>query len=124
MSVRPTFQSVRAAANPCYVCSRRRRYGPPRAKPQRRVASGIVWIAVLTVLLGGIVAVNVAVLRLNIRLDQLGQERAKLRADNASLAAQLSSATAAARTEAAARRELHLVPAQAQNTYYVNLASR
>ena len=95
-----------------------------RARSERRVASGIVWIAVFSVLLGGIVALNVAVLRLNIRLDRLGQERAKLRADNASLAAQLSSATAAARTEAAARRELHLVPAAAANTYYLNLGSR
>jgi hypothetical protein len=95
-----------------------------RTRSERRVASGIVWIAVFSVLLGGIVALNVAVLRLNIRLDQLGQERAKLRGDNASLAAQLSSATASARTEADARRQMHLVPAEAQNTYYVNLASR
>ena len=94
------------------------------AKSQRRVASGVVWIAVVTLLLGGIVAVNVAVLRLNIRLDGLGQQRAKLRADNASLASQLSSDAASARIVSLARSRLGLVPAQAADTYYVDISSR
>ena len=51
------------------------------AKAQRRVASGVVWIAVFAVLLGGIVALSVAVLRQNITLDRLGNERTKLRAE-------------------------------------------
>jgi cell division protein FtsL len=84
----------------------------------------VVWITVVTVLLGGIVALNVAVLRLNIRLDQLGRERAKLRADNAALGSQLSSAAASARIEDLARRQLGLVPAQATDTYYVDIAPR
>ena len=54
---------------------------------QRRVASGVVWIGVLAVLLTGIVALNVAVLQLNLRLDDLGQERARLRTENADLRA-------------------------------------
>ena len=66
---------------------------------------------------------NVAVLRLNIRLDQLGRDRTQLRADIAQLASQLSSAQAAARIQAHARMELgvQLVPARAAETTYVDL---
>jgi cell division protein FtsB len=53
-----------------------------RAVPQRRVAGGVVWIGLLAVLLTGIVAVNVAVLQLNLQLDRLGQERTRLRTEN------------------------------------------
>ena len=38
-----------------------------------RVAGGVVWIAVIGVLLAGVVFMNVAVLRLNISLDQVGR---------------------------------------------------
>ena len=65
-----------------------------RAKEQPRVAGGVVWIVLVGVLLTGVVAMNVAVLRLNLRLDSLGRERAKLRAGNADLSSQLSSAAA------------------------------
>jgi cell division protein FtsL len=100
---------------------------PPRPRPRRRaerrprVASGVIWIAVIGVLLVGVVFMNVAVLRLNIRLDQLGRDRARLRADNAQLASQLSSAQAAARIQALARKELGVQPALAQETTYVRL---
>lgn len=99
----------------------------PRPRPRRRVerrprvASGVIWIAVIGVLLVGVVFMNVAVLRLNIRLDQLGRDRAGLRADNAQLASQLSSAQAAARIQALARKELGVQPALAQETTYVRL---
>jgi cell division protein FtsB len=53
-----------------------------RAVPHRRLAGGVVWIGLLAVLLTGIVALNVAVLQLNLQLDQLGQERARLRTEN------------------------------------------
>jgi hypothetical protein len=56
-----------------------------RGVPKRRVAGGVVWIASVAVLLTGIVALNVAVLKLNLRLDGLGEERAKLRTENAQL---------------------------------------
>ena len=100
---------------------------PQRPRPRRRaerrprVASGVIWIAVIGVLLVGVVFMNVAVLRLNIRLDQLGRDRARLRADNAQLASQLSSAQAAARIQALARKELGVQPALAQETTYVRL---
>ena len=92
-----------------------------RAERRPRVASGVIWIAVIGVLLVGVVFMNVAVLRLNIRLDQLGRDRARLRADNAQLALQLSSAQAAARIQALARKELGVQPALAQETTYVRL---
>ena len=62
----------------------------PRSRPvpqHRRLASGVVWIGLLAVLLTGIVALNVAVLQLNLQLDDLGQERARLRTENADLRA-------------------------------------
>jgi cell division protein FtsL len=93
----------------------------PRAERRPRVASGVIWIAVIGVLLAGVVFMNVAVLRLNIRLDQLARDRARLRADNAQLQSQLSSAQAAARIQALAQKELGVQPALAQETIYVRL---
>jgi hypothetical protein len=84
------------------------------------VASGVVWIAVIGALLAGVVFMNVAVLRLNISLDQLGRDRARLRADTAELASELSSAQAAARIQAQARG-LGLVQARAAETTYLEL---
>ena len=55
-------------------------------------------------------------------LDRLGRERVQLRADNASLSARLSSASAAARIETQARGKLGLVPADPGTTSYVQLA--
>ena len=95
----------------------------PRARAERRprVAGGVIWIAVIGVLLAGVVFMNVAVLRLNIRLDQVGRDRARLRADNAELASQLSSAQAAARIQALAQKTLGVQPALAQETTYIRL---
>ncbi len=93
----------------------------PRAARRTRVAGGVVWIAVIGVLLAGVVFMNVAVLRLNIRLDQLSRDRTRLRADNAALASQLSSAQAAARIQALARKQLGVQPALAQETTYIRL---
>jgi cell division protein FtsL len=80
-----------------------------------------VWIFVIGVLLAGVVFMNVAVLRLNIQLDQLGRDRSRLRADNAQLASKLSSAQGAARIQALAQRELGVQPALAQETTYLKL---
>ena len=65
---------------------------------------GVVWIAIIAALLAGVVAPNVAVLRLNMTLDELGRDRADLRAENAALAAQLSSAAASPRIQTVAAR--------------------
>ena len=90
----------------------------PRHRPSARAAvyakarpfGGVVWIVVLAVLLAGIVAVNVAVLQLNLRLDELGRERVQLRADTQRLSSQLSSASANARIESQARTQARARP--------------
>jgi cell division protein FtsL len=92
-----------------------------QAHGQRRVAGGVVWIVVLAVLLAGVVAVNVAVLRLNVQLDKLGSEKVDLRSQNAELQSQVSSALAAPRIQALARQQLGLVPASPDTTQYVQL---
>jgi hypothetical protein len=92
----------------------------PRVERRPRVAGGILWIVLIGVLLGGVVFMNVAVLRLNLALDQRGRERAQLQADVAALSAELSSANAAARVQARALG-LGLVEAKANETTFVDL---
>src|SRR5207248_7290880 len=72
----------------------------PRTRPRsRRVTGGIVWISAFTVLLAGVVAINVAVLRVNMRLNDLNQEQLQLQAQNQSLASNVSSAASSLRIE-------------------------
>lgn len=97
------------------------RPAPRAVKYQRRVAGGVVWIGVVAVLLAGVVALNVAVLRLNMQLDRLGQERANLRAQNAALSVQLSSQASAPRIQQLAAKRLGFVPATPDQTSYVTL---
>ena len=113
-AVAPQSQAVEPAAIP----AARPRRGRARARSGTRAsASGVVWIVVIGALLAGVVAVNVAVLRLNIRARQArASERTRLRADIQSLASQVSSAQAAGRIQAQAHRELGVVPADAQRT--------
>jgi hypothetical protein len=68
------------------------------------------------------VALNVAVLGLNLRLDDLNRERAQLRRDNEALSSKLARATSAGRTELRAREQLGLVPADPAQTLYLNLS--
>jgi cell division protein FtsL len=82
----------------------------------------MLWIAAVAVLLTGVVALNVAVLQLNMQLDQLGRERTQLRADNAALSSQLSSAAAAPKIQALARRRLGVEPAAADKVTYLDLS--
>ena len=92
----------------------------PRAR-KRGIAGGAVWIGVVAVSLAGVVALNLAVLRLNVRLDNVAQERSKLRATNEALALQLSSSEASPRIQGLARRQLGLVPADPAATTYIDL---
>jgi cell division protein FtsL len=82
----------------------------------------VLWIAVVAVLLAGVVAVNVAVLRLNVRLDKAGRERLELQADVARLQSDLSSAGASAQISRAAQSKLGLVEAGPNATRYLTLA--
>jgi cell division protein FtsL len=68
------------------------------------------------VLLVGVVALNVAVLRLNMQIEKLGQQRLELEADNALLESKVSSTLAPARIEREARAHLGLQPAE-ESTY-------
>ena len=95
----------------------------PRVRPRRVERRGVVWIGVIAALLAGVVALNVAVLRLNVRLDGLDQERARLRAEKAELVSRLAGELASSRVEARARTELGLVQVDPAETRYVELGS-
>lgn len=95
----------------------------PRAHARRRprrITGSIAWIAAFAILLAGVVAVNVAVLRANVAVNNLDQQQLQLQAQNAALASQVSSANASIRIEQAARR-FGLVPAPATDTSYIDL---
>jgi hypothetical protein len=102
-----------------------RRPAPPvrsRRKPtQRRLRGHIVWMTLFAILLFGVVAVNVAVLRAHVAVSQLEDKRARIEAHNQALASALSAANSAPRIEAVARR-LGLIQASAGSTSYLDLA--
>lgn len=91
-----------------------------RRAGRRFLAGGVVWIVTVAVLLAGVVAVNVAVLRAHVAVSKLDQKRAQLEAKNQVLRSALSAANSAPRVEAGARR-LGEVPASAGNTSYLDL---
>jgi cell division protein FtsB len=94
-----------------------------RRKPtQRRVRGHIVWMILFALLLFGVVALNVAVLRAHVAVSQLDEQQARLHARNQALASRLSAASSAPRIEEAARR-LGFVQASAGNTTYLDLAA-
>ena len=95
----------------------------PRSAPrilrrERRVTGGVLWIGIVAALLAGVVATNVAVLRLNMKLDRLGRERADLRAQNAGLSSQLSSAAAAPYIQRLAAKSGLVQATPDQTTYF------
>ena len=94
-----------------------------RAKkaPRARVAGGAVWIGIVAVLLSGVVALNVAVLQLNVQLEDLGTERTRLRAENADLASKIASKAQAGRIHTLARGQLGLEVADAGRTTYLKV---
>jgi cell division protein FtsL len=94
---------------------------PRVVKRERRVRGGVLSIAIVAALLAGVVATNVAVLRLNMKLDHLGQERANLRAQNAQLSSQLSSAASAPRIQKLAAKRLGWQQATSDQTTYFKL---
>jgi hypothetical protein len=117
------------AANAAVAAPPRERVAPQRVRrrrpisQRRRLRGGIAWIVVFAVLLTGVVALNVAVLRLNMRVDSVDKQRTDLRAEIAALQSQLSSAEAAPLIQAQAAK-LGLVPASSQDTSYVTLTGR
>jgi len=99
----------------------------PRAAPRRRaktgVAGGLAWIIVASVLLAGIVALNVAVLRLNMQLDHKNNQSEHLRAENAALGAKLSGAVSSPRIQELAKAR-GFVLADPTTIGYIDLAPR
>ena len=100
----------------------------PRARSVRTARTrtwafggGVVWIVALALLLAGVVAVNVAVLRLNLQLDEAGRERTELKTDIAGLRSEISSAAATTRIERLAEGELGLVEVPPEETTYIEL---
>jgi len=89
-----------------------------KAKGQRRIAGGVAWIVIVAALLAGVVAINVAVLRLNLRLDSANHRRGQLRADIAAQQAKLASAK---RTGDIMNGTQGLVPADPATTQSVDL---
>jgi cell division protein FtsL len=75
-------------------------------------------------LLAGVVALNVAVLRLNLALDEATHERTELRAENAELSSELAVRAASPRTSSLARRTLGLEPADPTTRTYLDLRER
>jgi hypothetical protein len=111
----------RARTRPPEIAARPRARPARRTAPRRKVTRGVLWITVVACLLGGVVALNVAVLRLNLRMDDRNRERAQLRAEIADLSARLSRAAAVAQVETRAQKELGLVPADPAQTTFLQL---
>lgn len=121
--------AVVAEPAPRREAPRRRAAAPARRKARQRqgrsfrVRAPLVWMVVFAILLVGVVALNVAVLRANVSVNDLDKQIAQLQQEKANLASQYSSATAAPRVEAAARRA-GLIPAPGANTSYLDLGRR
>ena len=111
-----------AAAAEARTAPARRAAPRARVRGRRHVSGGVAWIVVFGVLLAGVVAINVAVLQSNIRLDKLGQQRTNLRAEIATLQSQVSSAAAGPRIAGLAARQLGLQQADADHTTYAEIA--
>jgi uncharacterized protein HemX len=94
----------------------------PKTRRRPRTRGAILWIAVSAVVLAGVVFVNLAVLRLNLQLDGATQERSKLRAENATLASELSRSLASPRIQSLARRQDGLVEADPATIGYLDLS--
>ena len=93
-----------------------------RARAKRASSRGAIALIVFGgVLLAGVVFVNLAVLRLNLRLDSATHARSKLRAENATLQSQLSAALASHRIQALAHEQDGLIQADPSSIGYINL---
>jgi cell division protein FtsL len=113
--------AARALPAPARTRSRARPRAARKPAPRRRVAGGVVWIGIVGVLLAGVVALNVAVLRLNMQLDDVGRERTQLRAENAQLNTQIAARAASGRIVAIASTQLGVAPVTAENRTYLDL---
>jgi cell division protein FtsL len=93
-------------------------------KAPRLLGGGVLWIAAFAALLAGVVAVNVAVLRLNLQLDGVTSDDTQLKADIADLRSELSNKAATYQIERRAKNDLGLVQADPSQTTFVQLPVR
>jgi len=121
-----------SAALPATLPARRQpRRAPaaPRSKARQskrrafRVRLSLVWMVVFALLLVGIVAVNIAVLRANVSVNDLDAQIAQHQQAISTLKSQYARDTAAPRVEAAARRA-GLVLAPGLGARYLDLVPR
>ena len=103
--------------------SRSRAAERERAAP-RVLGGGVLWIVAFAALLAGVVAVNVAVLRLNLQLDGVASDDTQLKADIADLRSELSNKAATYQIERRAKNDLGLVQADPSRTTFVQLPAR
>ena len=130
MSAVESWFAATAVAEPLPAPARRRRRVPERPAPRRetharrrhvhRLRAHIVWMVLFALLLAGVVAMNVAVLRANVSVNKLDQQIAHMRAQNQTRSSDLAAATSAPQVEAWARRN-GLIEAPAANTGYLDL---
>lgn len=88
-----------------------------KRKAQRSVRGGVIWIVALAVLMTGVVAVNVAALRQNMQLENLGNQRVQLIDQTQGLRSQLSQATSSVNIEGRAKAQGLVLMAPGQTTY-------
>ena len=126
MSAVESWFAPAAVAEPLPRPRRRAASAPARPKAQRRqrralrVRAPLVWMAVFALLLVGVVAVNVAVLRAHVAVNDLDKQITQLQLEKTNLASEYSSATAPPRVEAAAGKA-HLIAAPALDTSYLDM---
>lgn len=103
--------------------TRRRAAAPAKAQRRRRtvrVRASVVWMVLFALLLVGVVAVNVAVLRANVSVNDLDKQIAQRQQAIATMKSQYARDTAAPRVEAAARKA-GLVPASCTGACYLDM---
>jgi cell division protein FtsB len=83
----------------------------------------VVWIFAFAALLAGVVAINVAVLRQNMALENLAKRSAELRAHTLELRSQLSQAASPSYVERLAQARLGLVQVAPDQTTYIRLST-
>lgn len=129
MSAAADWFAPAAVAEPSRAPARRRAPEQPaprtRTLPRRRAGrlrlrGHIVWMTAFALLLAGVVAVNVAVLRAHVAVTRLENQQAQLQAQNEALQEKLSAVSSAPRIEAAAH-QLGLVQATDTDTSYLDL---
>jgi hypothetical protein len=120
-STRPTPRPARRSTATIQTTSPR---ADRSARGARRpaLARWILWIALVGALLAGIVGLNVAVLELRMESGRLQSDNVRIRGENDSIQAELSTAAAGGRVETIARSKLGLV--DATGTTYLKIESK